>query len=564
MNTQGPASFLVDQINSEFKEISEKALALLTQHGDIDAAKEIRNTLEDQKKNALLKVVFVGQYSAGKSTVISALTGNRNIKIDADIATDKTTDYPWNGILLTDTPGLWTERPDHDTITMEAIRRADLLVFVITSDLFNTLTLTNFKKLALEDGLNHKMMLVINKMSMESGGYDVLVKNYSASIDSALHPQSITDFRCSFIDAADYLDGDPEMVELSHFINFVDGLNSFVKERGLLGRLDQPSRATYQEIENVRVMAGASENDKQFLMILQRMERRIQRIMDAADGFVKTSAMSLRAQVFGYGSRLSGMVTDPNISHEVANANVEIQVLAEKAAANIEVRLDELTDQLNEELAEIMESELADSYFRQLSINPVNIKNAEQGISPEKLSKTVSITKVGAQRLGAFFSSSGKITSGTLNATAAAGSVGHKALLSAGKFVGVKFKPWQAVNVAKGIGNALGKVTVVLSLVTGILDIINAFNDGDDPKEVIAAKNTCRNEYGNLADQLEQQCLKNWDEYKNEYFKAILTNIYNLRQEKIEFQTRQSEYQKALGALAAALKQLLEKVANTN
>jgi hypothetical protein len=92
-----------------------------------------------------LTVAFVGQYSAGKSTIISALTGRRDIHIDADIATDKTAPYDWNGIRVIDTPGLFTDRHDHDEITYEAIAKADLLVFCLTYMLFDTLTVETSK-----------------------------------------------------------------------------------------------------------------------------------------------------------------------------------------------------------------------------------------------------------------------------------------------------------------------------------------------------------------------------------------------------------------------------------
>ena len=50
----------------------------------------------------------------------------------ADIATDKTSSYDWNGIKIIDTPGLFTDRQDHDAITYDAIDKADLLVFSLT------------------------------------------------------------------------------------------------------------------------------------------------------------------------------------------------------------------------------------------------------------------------------------------------------------------------------------------------------------------------------------------------------------------------------------------------
>jgi predicted GTPase len=60
------------------------------------------------------------------------LLGDAIFHIDADIATDKTAPYDWNGIRVIDTPGLFTDRADHDEITYEAIAKADLLVFCLT------------------------------------------------------------------------------------------------------------------------------------------------------------------------------------------------------------------------------------------------------------------------------------------------------------------------------------------------------------------------------------------------------------------------------------------------
>lgn len=89
--------------------------------GNKDELTNIKQKLQEELKiyreDGVLKVAFIGQYSAGKSTIISAITGRRDIKIDADIATDKTTNYIWNSINLVDTPGLFTDRKDHDEIT---------------------------------------------------------------------------------------------------------------------------------------------------------------------------------------------------------------------------------------------------------------------------------------------------------------------------------------------------------------------------------------------------------------------------------------------------------------
>ena len=74
---------------------------------------QIRNN-----RTAAIKLVFAGQYSAGKSSILKMLTERTDIAIGADITTQQAHTYDWNGIEVVDTPGIHTQlRPDHDEIS---------------------------------------------------------------------------------------------------------------------------------------------------------------------------------------------------------------------------------------------------------------------------------------------------------------------------------------------------------------------------------------------------------------------------------------------------------------
>lgn len=205
--TQNQEKFNAAAVGEKFQLICSKFDNLLIQ-GNNETLTDIRQKLHQELKvyreDGIIKVAFVGQYSAGKSTIISALTGRRDIKIDADIATDRTTSYAWNGIKLIDTPGLFTDRKEHDEITYETIDKADLLVFCLTYMLFDSVTVENFKKLAYDQGYRWKMMLAINKMSDEAGEDEEKIANYRHSLAEALKPYRLEEFPVSFIDAKDY------------------------------------------------------------------------------------------------------------------------------------------------------------------------------------------------------------------------------------------------------------------------------------------------------------------------------------------------------------------------
>ena len=255
-------------IGEKFQSICKKFNTLQDQdHNDelIDIKLKLQEQLETYQKDGVIKVAFIGQYSAGKSTVISALTGRRDIKIDSDIATDKTTSYVWNSVNLVDTPGLFTDRKDHDQITYETIAKADLLVFCLTYMLFDTVTVENFKKLAYDKGYRWKIMLVINKMSDEAGEETEKIANYRQSIAEALKPFALDEFPVCFIDAKDYCEGidseDEFLLEISRFYTFINNLNEFVDNRAALIKFDTPVRIALSYVDQAQEIFTRGSND---------------------------------------------------------------------------------------------------------------------------------------------------------------------------------------------------------------------------------------------------------------------------------------------------------------
>ena len=155
-----------------------KTKKLLSQTGNNDLAKKIDVELLNLNERKELRLAFVGQYGSGKSTIISALTGNKDIVIDSNISTDKVTEYRWNNIVLMDTPGILAGKvEEHDERTKTALKECDLIFYVLTSQLFDNVVFNNFIDLAYNQHLADKMFIVINKMNMEYGDYAQLVQN---------------------------------------------------------------------------------------------------------------------------------------------------------------------------------------------------------------------------------------------------------------------------------------------------------------------------------------------------------------------------------------------------
>ena len=97
-----------------------------------------------------ISLVFAGQYSAGKSTILKALTGF-DIATGHEITTEEARAYDWHGVQVVDTPGIGTgRRPEHDEISYKAIADADLLVYVVTYQGFDELIAQDFRELLID------------------------------------------------------------------------------------------------------------------------------------------------------------------------------------------------------------------------------------------------------------------------------------------------------------------------------------------------------------------------------------------------------------------------------
>ena len=196
-----------------------------------------------------VRIVFAGQYSAGKSTIIKMLTGNDEIATGAEITTQETQSYEWMGLEIVDTPGVHTQlRPDHDQISYKAIASADILVFVVTNELFDSYIAEHFRKLAIDKDKAGEMILVVNKMDRAAQGNSPEQQEIiREGLRDVLSPYTPEQLHLSFIDAQSYLDSleergeDPELADellaRSGYNEFVETLNSFVAEKSLVSKL---------------------------------------------------------------------------------------------------------------------------------------------------------------------------------------------------------------------------------------------------------------------------------------------------------------------------------------
>jgi hypothetical protein len=492
---------------------------------------KVRDELKEYRDQGILGVAFVGQYSAGKSTIISAMTGRRDIRIDADIATDKTTNYDWNGIKLIDTPGLFTDRQDHDEITYEAINKSA----------------ENFKKLAYEKGYRWKMMLVINKMSDEAGEEEQKISNYRKSLADALKPYSLDEFPICFIDAKDYCEGiddkDDFLTEISRFPTFIDALNQFVERRGSLARFDTPVRIALSCVDDAQLsFTRNSGEDSTFFEVLTRLSRTVRKERDRLGIKVKNIALEMSSGVASEGNTLAAAVgSDQNFESLNKQAELNVQKHYEKAEKKLQEAVNVAVEDIQQEVEKVLEGNLVKSFVACLDKNQnISAQNPGSGMDVERIKSQVDwlgrIGETAGVKLTTLATRGFANTArqGFLRSMDVAGSGLHQGVLAVGKFVGFKFKPWQAVGMAKNIGNAAKFLGPAVALVSVGVEILQMRQEHERERQMSDVRRDITSQFQSIAKDLENQIEIQLFEFEQQVYGEIEKQIAAARQNQEE------------------------------
>ncbi len=391
-----------NKIKQQFNENLNQYREFLNKYQDeSEQLQEIRinldKSLQEHQDLDKITLAFIGQYSSGKSTIISALTELKNIKIGAGVTTDQTTYYDWNDIKLIDTPGLWTSYKEHDEITETAIEKSDLLVFCITNELFDELTIAKFKEYAYDKHYQWKIILVINKMSREVGKYSEKKENYSQSLNKALSPHSLSEFPVCFIDAQDYCKGIEKNNEnrknSSNFDTFKKVVNNFIECRGSLARYDTPVRITIESLKQAKTNLEEQQN------IIETLAKALKEESNRAEKEVEKEQAKLEtvkdkiiqeqsAKIMEQGEMLLEALTNKpsslQFSREQSNLKVR-QYYAETQAKIKDASLKSFSS-LNDNLNELEKNQLSQDIQKYIQANqnkiPSELKSFLNGLRP--------------------------------------------------------------------------------------------------------------------------------------------------------------------------------------
>ena len=459
-------------------------------------------------------IVFAGQYSAGKSTIIKMLTGQSDINVGAGITTQETHCYEWNGMLVIDTPGIGTEiRIDHDEISYKAINSADMLVFVVTNELFDSHLAEHFRKLAIEKDKAGEMILVVNKMERTSEGNTAVQQDViREDIRNVLKPYTPEQLRLCFLDAESYLEAtdedDPEvkdeLTERSGYSKFIDTLNHFVSEKKLSSKLttglymlDEQLEKAIQELKPQSLDVDIDALEENYLQ--QRhvlIDARIRLQQEVKDIFTDAGS-----KIREFGLEAANLLSEGCRQNEVES---ELEKYVRQA--------DDTMDKAQQDAIQVIEARLTEMGRKLDSIEnsefTIELKTRLTGKFdglPENVKKTLESAIPGLQKAGEVVADSAYKAgvAGGLSLSSFSGSNIHNIVLKAGHTIGYKFKPWQAIKITKGVavaGRVLGIVGVGLSVFMQIKEDVDAERIRADLKY---NRQTIRSQFNTAAKEFE-------------------------------------------------------------
>ena len=484
-----------EKYNSEAQELFKEIKDVLhnSENPEMKSkASQIPSSLYSDNKK--INVVFAGQYSAGKSSLLSILTGKK-LAVGGGITTAECQSFDWQGVHVTDTPGIHTQnRPDHDEITYKEISKADLIVFVLTSEGFSSHLAEHFRKLINEKGKGHEMMLVVNKMDRTAGGntpeqQNVLIKK---DIEPVIAPYSVDDMYTTFICSNWYMQAftpkyekyQEKLIGKSGMQNLIDNLNRFISDKGLLGSM------TTSLYETEKILTDIVSSMKTGDVIVDgtiHMLNEKRRILEESKSRIKEKvSMAVRDnsyKVQSWGNEIANKLTSTQKQDEtnkmLAEKQAAVDLSTEALTAEVEKILNLEAKSLQKKVEDLSQTEFArdlqtamENRIKSLNISDNTRRNMEKASSYMKdIGTRIASMSVGRNAGNGFYS--------IFKTSTYSGSKLHDAVLTIGHFFGHKFEPWQAVRWTKNIANG----SRVLSVVGSVLSVgLQIYNDKQEDK----------------------------------------------------------------------------------
>ncbi|MCG5541923.1 MULTISPECIES: GTPase [unclassified Halorhodospira] len=517
----------------------------------MEQVQEARARLE---RDAPLRIAVVGQFSAGKSALISALTG-AEVAISADVTTRKTAEYTWQGLVLVDTPGVHSDSDDtaHDRIAREATHGADLVLFVVSNELFNPRLAEHLRFILDSDeglGLASKTCLVINKVDRESDPDPDAELLSEAGRVLEPYPE-VPVFFCAagkLLQArktrqahlAERFESQSRIDELA------DGLNRFVAEAGTAGRLQTPLQQVSELLNRLESELAESKDQQEHLELIRRKRRVYEQLEQKLREVRNRRKQEARNAVMAQANGAMEQVTegaDQQILEELFEQGLR------QASSDVDAVYDaadtEIKQALNEARADL--EAIGDSPLGQ-AVARIHAQRAETagvdavGEAPSAYSRSLywgrQATDPLQQHLGRLAQDPQKL---------------RDLVYQIGKKMGKKFKPWEAVKTGQMLSRVLGRVSKAMPWLALAMDIYSEIREEQAKQareqHLAEVRSALHKAFAEQADNLAEALESALDEISRGVIQPGLQELEAERREIVDADAQRRALQEEIGTL---------------
>ena len=162
-----------------------------------------------------------------------------------------------------------------------------------------------------------------------------------------------------------------------------------------------------------------------------------------------------------------------------------------------------------------------------------NNYNSKEYFSQESYSGKINLLNQVKKGVGTLADYTGASNSVNIFAKSAevTGSKGHNAVYTIGKSLGYKFKPWQAVNITKNVGNVVKFAGPAIAVLSAGMTIYGTYKEEQAAKKVNASKNQMNDSFYEIANDVVSQLNAKFQEYISN---NIDSQIKEIDEQKIE------------------------------
>lgn len=194
--------------------------------------------------------------------------------------------------------------------------------------------------------------------------------------------------------------------------------------------------------------------------------------------------------------------------YEILNKQAELNVQKhyEKAESKIQEAVDTAVESIREEVEQVLSGNLVQTFVACLEKSQnVSGQDVDLSMDVERIKGQVTwlknIGETAGVQLSHFATRSFAHTAGQgfLRSIDVAGSGLHQGVLAVVKFVGFKFKPWQAVGIAKNIGNAAKFLGPAVALIAVGVDIHASIQEKQREKQMADVRRDITSQFQAIA-----------------------------------------------------------------